>query len=263
MLERLPLGNLGELWPFYVNALQRAFTAVGNLDESAHRLATFDQMSLLSVRGEGFLGSALPLATAMNAMILGDLSDARRRLESADGSIVTVKVLFAVLELAAARPQEALKRIAGLRDETRGLRFLEIWRLAVAAGSYYALGSHEECAEVLGFAVRMPGGVRPREARFFTEDVGAFARTRYETWPSEEEMATSGPLLFSAGSRVLTDRELEVLRELRLGLTREQIAKAQYISINTLKAHLRSVYRKLGVNSRAGAVLEAERRGLI
>lgn len=54
-----------------------------------------------------------------------------------------------------------------------------------------------------------------------------------------------------------------MLAELARGLSREEIAKAQFISINTLKAHLRSVYRKLGVNSRAAAVLEAERRGLL
>jgi len=54
-----------------------------------------------------------------------------------------------------------------------------------------------------------------------------------------------------------------VLRELASGRSREQIARSQFISMNTLKAHLRSIYRKLGVGSRAAAVLEAERRGHI
>ena len=61
----------------------------------------------------------------------------------------------------------------------------------------------------------------------------------------------------------LTARELDVLQQLSGGHSRGQIAQSQYISLNTLKAHLRSIYRKLGVSSRAGAVIEAERRGII
>nr|WP_243752036.1 LuxR C-terminal-related transcriptional regulator [Leucobacter weissii] len=61
----------------------------------------------------------------------------------------------------------------------------------------------------------------------------------------------------------LTARELDLLRELAGGSSREGIAKSRFISVNTLKAHLRSIYRKLGVGSRAAAVLEAERRGIL
>lgn len=52
----------------------------------------------------------------------------------------------------------------------------------------------------------------------------------------------------------LTDRERDVLRLLPSRLTLREIAGELFVSQNTLKFHLRVIYRKLGVNSRAEAV---------
>ena len=46
---------------------------------------------------------------------------------------------------------------------------------------------------------------------------------------------------------LLTDSELAVLRFLPSHLTNQEIAEALFLSINTVKTHLRSAYRKLGV----------------
>ncbi len=51
----------------------------------------------------------------------------------------------------------------------------------------------------------------------------------------------------------LTERERDVLRFLSSRLTLNEIAEELYISSNTLKFHLKVIYRKLGVNSRAEA----------
>ena len=51
----------------------------------------------------------------------------------------------------------------------------------------------------------------------------------------------------------LTDRELDVLRLLPSRLTLSEVAKELYLSVNTVKFHLRVIYRKLGVNSRGDA----------
>lgn len=58
---------------------------------------------------------------------------------------------------------------------------------------------------------------------------------------------------------LLTDRELEVLRLLPSRLTLREIAAELYISINTLKFHLKVIYRKLGVASRAEAAAVVQR----
>jgi len=46
-------------------------------------------------------------------------------------------------------------------------------------------------------------------------------------------------------------------------LTVEEIADAQVVSVNTIKTHLRSIYRKLGVSSRRSAVEAARRTGML
>jgi LuxR family transcriptional regulator, maltose regulon positive regulatory protein len=52
----------------------------------------------------------------------------------------------------------------------------------------------------------------------------------------------------------LSDRELTVLRYLSSRLTYQEIASALYVSLNTMKSHVRNVYRKLDVASRQEAV---------
>ena len=54
-------------------------------------------------------------------------------------------------------------------------------------------------------------------------------------------------------SEALTDRERDVLRLLPSRLTLNEIAKELYVSVNTLKFHLRVIYRKLDINSREEA----------
>jgi len=65
------------------------------------------------------------------------------------------------------------------------------------------------------------------------------------------------------GDSVLTERELEVLRAASRGERSKEIALHLGISERTVKAHLDSVYNKLGVDSRAAAVATAIERGLL
>ena len=51
----------------------------------------------------------------------------------------------------------------------------------------------------------------------------------------------------------LTAREMDVLRLLAQGLTSAQIAERLVIGLVTVNAHVRSIYSKLGVTSRAAA----------
>ncbi len=61
----------------------------------------------------------------------------------------------------------------------------------------------------------------------------------------------------------LTAREREVLGLLGRGLSNKKIAYELHISEHTVKFHVSSVYAKLGVATRAGAVSQGARRGLI
>ncbi len=61
----------------------------------------------------------------------------------------------------------------------------------------------------------------------------------------------------------LTDREVEILQLLALEKTNEEIAQSLNIAERTVRSHLESIYSKLGVKSRVGAVAQAIRLNLI
>jgi DNA-binding NarL/FixJ family response regulator len=61
---------------------------------------------------------------------------------------------------------------------------------------------------------------------------------------------------------VLTDREREVLRMVGKGLPNKHISRRLGISEKTVKTHLTSIFRTIGVTDRTQAALWAERRGL-
>ena len=61
----------------------------------------------------------------------------------------------------------------------------------------------------------------------------------------------------------LTQRETEVLKLLALGKANKQIARDLYVEEKTVKAHVSSILRKLGVKSRTQAALHAVRTGLV
>lgn len=88
------------------------------------------------------------------------------------------------------------------------------------------------------------------------ELVMALERTAAGDPPTlDDQMATS-----SAVS--LTDRELEVLALVAVGASNAEIAEQLYLSIDTVKTHLRKLYAKLGVRNRTEAAVRAPDFGL-
>ena len=73
--------------------------------------------------------------------------------------------------------------------------------------------------------------------------------------PREEEEA--------ARASGLTKREVSILQELAGGLSNEAIAKKLWITRETVKFHVRNIYRKLGVSNRTEAARFAYQHGLV
>lgn len=61
----------------------------------------------------------------------------------------------------------------------------------------------------------------------------------------------------------LSPRELEVLRLLADGLTKRQASERLFVTLDTVRSHTRSVYRKLDVSDRAEAIAVARATGLL
>lgn len=61
----------------------------------------------------------------------------------------------------------------------------------------------------------------------------------------------------------LTKREMIILRELAKNLTLETIARRQFVTRNTVKSQVRSIYRKFGVRTRADALAWARQHRIL
>ncbi len=115
--------------------------------------------------------------------------------------------------------------------------------------------------------------------RMFREFVGASGRVRSLLIHGEgrfgrhEEFVHTAIGLFgddegdaqraTVSGEALTARELELLRDLPSLLSLEEIAGAHVLSVNTVKTHLKAIYRKFDVGSRRQAVDRARELGLL
>ncbi|MBL8095051.1 MAG: response regulator transcription factor [Anaerolineales bacterium] len=175
---------------------------------------------------------------------------------------------------------EALARCAELRPDVvlmdlrmpglDGLTAIERLRVAQPEIAVVILTTYNEDALMLR-------GLRSGARGYLLKDtdrVALFdtirAAARGETLLRPEIMAR---VLAQAGSSstakdtpdtvALTDREREVLAAVARGERSKEIALRLGISERTVKAHLASIYGKLGVDSRAGAIAAAAQRGLL
>jgi two-component system, NarL family, response regulator DegU len=80
-----------------------------------------------------------------------------------------------------------------------------------------------------------------------------FQALDFESHEEEEVAKASG----------LTKREVSILQELAGGLSNEAIAKKLWITRETVKFHVRNIYRKLGVSNRTEAARYAYQHGLV
>jgi DNA-binding NarL/FixJ family response regulator len=87
----------------------------------------------------------------------------------------------------------------------------------------------------------------------------ALSSRSFEVWGAE----VPGGVATTAGPTVLSERERVVLEALALGHSNREIGRQLWISEQTVKFHLRNIYRKLGVSSRTEAARVAHRTGLV
>ena len=83
------------------------------------------------------------------------------------------------------------------------------------------------------------------------------------TWLAGEQRAVAARTRQEGLIEPLTDRELTILRLLPAPSSLRELASELFVTPNTLKTHLRAIYRKLGAESREEAVIRGRERGLI
>ncbi len=188
----------------------------------------------------------------------------RRPLDTATGAVAAAVNVGLMLRLgdtasAAARMPDLLNRVASQR-------LLQILTIGFVGGE--------------GFADLLAGQARRSEGHpFAVEALDSLARYvsvpgqgSPRMWAVESALrsvaadvapADGAPSEGARGGGVLTRREREVLTELANGGSYYDIAQALFVSENTVKSHLASVYRKLGVDRRGDALRIARAQHLI
>jgi LuxR family maltose regulon positive regulatory protein len=85
-----------------------------------------------------------------------------------------------------------------------------------------------------------------------------FERATERAAPAAEKPPPAGDLI-----EPLTERELEVLHLVALGMTNREIAQQLVVAPGTVKAHTSSIYRKLDVANRTEAAARARQLGIL
>lgn len=184
------------------------------------------------------------------------------------------------IQAAAALSREFLRRSAELRSDLYLAYALEsVVRYAVA------LGKHEKAALLLGAAGRFEresGMAAPRmDEAEYQQDLQAVrkalsAQAYAAAWktgatlPVDQAVAVADQVIADWGDQAtsakapfdLTRREMEVLGLLAGGRSNQDIAAELFISVPTVKVHVRSILTKLEVDSRTAAASVAIRSGL-
>jgi LuxR family maltose regulon positive regulatory protein len=212
-------------------------------------------------------------------LAVGDAGSARRLLEALDTDTPAAPeaVALARLRLAEGDPTGANGTLSPVVDGTMPTTdldaLIQAWLLHAVAS--HALDAPDQVTASLGHAIDL---AQPEEHRRAFLDAGAPARAllaHYRdwvdaSWPFLDELAQTSldpvpaavppmPALIVP----LSQRERAVLRYLPTMLTFIEIGSELYISVNTTKSHVRSIYRKLGVVGRRDAVKRARQLQLL
>jgi DNA-binding NarL/FixJ family response regulator len=185
-------------------------------------LATFRDVELVGVAADGEEAVALSAEHSPHVVLM-DLE-----MPNVDG-------IEATRRIRAAQPEVAVVVLTSFSDRERILRALD----AGAAGYLLKDAEPSELARAIEAAARGEAPLDPKAAR-------ELLRSRRAPGVGE----------------TLSAREREVLAMVGEGLPNKVIAQRLAISEKTVKAHLTSVYRQIGVTDRTQAALWAQRHGI-
>jgi LuxR family maltose regulon positive regulatory protein len=257
-----------ELWPFAVHAANRFGLYWGDPVETDGALdRTWAEHGEQLVAGS--TAQVLLTSDAADlALLLGQLSRAEAALDAVPSRNTWIAVPRARLALLGGDPKHALLFILEGQRRGRTERYGQLDLAVLRAAAELALGREDDATASLLRAVNQAekSGVivafhlLPHETLRALADLVPEA-ARFVERHELHGTAYLAPYTTVAGA--LSERELIVLRALEPGATVEQIAKKLFVASNTVKAQLRSIYRKLNVSTRTEALLVAAELGLL
>ncbi|KUF18260.1 helix-turn-helix transcriptional regulator [Streptomyces silvensis] len=172
----------------------------------------------------------------------------------------TLLVVRAWVDLARGEPGAARRQLAQARASLRGGSDTFTSGVADLVGGLLTAAERGAArvpeSVVAATASWLPPGLRQSVERACTVCLGAPCGRARRPAPGQEA-APAPPV------EPLSPRERDVLERLARMMTTEEIAEDIYLSVNTVKTHLKSVYRKLAVTRRSAAIRRAVELGLL
>jgi LuxR family transcriptional regulator, maltose regulon positive regulatory protein len=231
------------------------------------------------LRGWPIMPAVTGLVTALEASALdamGDAAGAAALLERDRQTAATTEAAAAAADLHLERGDAAaalatldpfLHAAATPLESTR----TEAWVLAARA--HDALADHDAAAKALEHALTAAevGGLRRPFVRHGSA-IGPLLRRQLRNGTSHRALlddllvSIEHPMEASFVATLpdsLSDRESAVLRFLPTMMSNQEIASELFVSVNTIKTHLKAIYRKLDVDDRRSAVRRARDLALL
>ena len=226
-----------------------------------------------------WLGQQLSLAESRAHAVAGDIGQALAAAEragpddSAEAAVVLAHAWMAAKNVENA--QLALAPALAVRNPAPDRVHLQAWLADARLG--YETGDLSRAQRALASALRLAGRDQLRLPLLMErswigpvlQHAPAVAHAHQDLLApalSADQRLTAAAVPGQAVTLVvepLTKREREVLRNVSAMLSTTEIASQMYISVNTVKSHLKSSYRKLAATHRGEAVRRAQQLGLI
>jgi LuxR family transcriptional regulator, maltose regulon positive regulatory protein len=228
---------------------------------------------------EHTLGGRLRAHTLQTLVRLGQTQRAEQALagmDEAERDSGPMRNAMAVLRLAQDDPNAATAALAPVLDGSVPLVYASLWvvqawlleaiardALGDAAAARRALERALDLATPEGllfpFLLDPAPGLLDRHRRLGTAHTALISEILTALGGSEPHRGSPPPRLLEP----LSQSEIRVLRYLPTKLSAPEIADQLYLSVNTVKTHMRHVYDKLGVHRRHEAVEQARALGLL
>jgi LuxR family maltose regulon positive regulatory protein len=166
---------------------------------------------------------------------LYNLAEAGKRTER----LVELKILYAILYKMRGNRKEAIDSL------------MEAMEFAVKENILinFVL-NHKQIQELLHEVFKIQATKRTNIPKHFIDNLKIAIKRKEKSKKSESEVE-------------LSTREIDILKLIAEGLNNQQIADKLFISLNTVKSHIKNIYLKLEVKSRTQAIAKANELGLI
>jgi LuxR family maltose regulon positive regulatory protein len=259
-------------WDAAQDAMEKAMDLAIRYDEIDidDRMVHMWQARLWIARGD--LDLALGWAAGVNLKELTELDTCKEKEPAEYQLRLRETIVVTILHIKQKKYSMALDRIDWLLEEftEQGRIETTVELLLLKAEVYYALDDNKNAMAALDQAITIaePAGYirlfldrghpikilleRASQSTYVKAILSAFEEPTPKRQPSQQSLIDP-----------LSERELEVIKLLPTNLTTLEMAEELYISVNTVRSHIKNIFRKLSVHKRSEAVNKARDLELI